>query len=183
MSVMEFVLVAHAIIVGLAVAEILRGFADTLRAEETRISYRLILIAAWALLLLWQLWWAVWRVVDRPEWTFPEYLIFLFPVAILYMIARLCFPEKVSGSDLQAYYRRVAPTIFVLVAITYASFAFLMQPFIFGAFWPWVAASQVSMAVLALLASRFHAPAFQLFVIVAMVAQVVWRGLSTVIGS
>jgi hypothetical protein len=183
MSVMEFVLVAHAIIVGLAVAEILRGFADTLRAEETRISYRLILVAAWALLLLWQLWWAVWRVVDRPEWTFPEYLIFLFPVAILYMIARLCFPEKVSGSDLQAYYRRVAPTIFVLVAITYASFAFLMQPFIFGAFWPWVAASQVSMAVLALLASRFHAPAFQLFVIIAMVAQVVWRGLSTVIGS
>lgn len=183
MSVMEFVLVAHAIIVGLAVAEILRGLADTLRAEEARISYRLILIAAWALLLLWQLWWAVWRVVDRPEWTFPEYLIFLFPVAILYMIARLCFPEKVSGSDLQAYYRRVAPTIFVLVAITYASFAFLMQPFIFGGFWPWVAASQVSMAVLALLASRFHAPAFQLFVIVAMVAQVVWRGLSTVIGS
>lgn len=183
MSVMEFVLVAHAIIVGLAVAEILRGFADTLRAEDARISYRLLLIAGWALLLLWQLWWAVWRVGDRPEWTFPEYLILLFPVAILYMIARLCFPEKVSGSDLQAYFLRVAPTIFVLVAITYASFAFLMQPFIFGAIWPWVFASQVSMAVLAILASRFHAPAFQLFVIIAMVAQVIWRGLSSVIGS
>jgi hypothetical protein len=105
---MEFVLVAHAIIVGLAVAEILRGLADTLRAETVRLSYRLLLIAGWALLLLWQLWWAIWRVGDRPEWTFPEYLIFLFPVAILYMIARLCFPEKVSGSDLQAYYLRVA---------------------------------------------------------------------------
>ena len=183
MSVMEFVLVAHAIIVGLAVAEILRGLADTLRAEEARISYRLILISAWTLLLLWQLWWAVWRVVDRPEWTFPEYLIFLFPVAILYMIARLCFPEKISGSDLQAYYVRVAPKIFVLVAVTYASFAFLMQPFIFGAFSPVVAASQVSMALLALMASRFHNPTFQLFVIVAMVAQVVWRGLSTVVGN
>lgn len=183
MSVMEFVLVAHAIIVGLAVAEILRGLADTLRSEEARISYRLILIAGWALLLLWQLWWAVWRVVDRPEWTFPEYLIFLFPVAILYMIARLCFPERISGSDLQAYYVRVAPTIFVLVAVTYASFAFLMQPFIFGAFWPVVAVSQISMALLALLASRFHNPAFQLFVILAMVAQVIWRGLSTVVGN
>ena len=183
MSVMEFVLVAHAIIVGLAVAEILRGFADTLRAEESRISYRLLLIAGWALLLLWQLWWAVWRVGDRPEWTFPEYLILLFPVAILYMIARLCFPERVSGSDLQAYYLRVSSKIFVLVAVTYVSFAFLMQPFIFRAFWPWVAASQVSIAILALLASRFHAPAFQLFVIVAMVAQVIWRGLSSVIGS
>jgi hypothetical protein len=183
MSVMEFVLVAHAIIVGLAVAEILRGLADTLRAVEVRISYRLMLIAGWALLLLWQLWWAVWRVGDRPEWTFPEYLIFLFPVAILYMIARLCFPEKVSESDLQAYYSRVAPKIFVLVAVTYASFALLMQPFIFGVIWPWVFASQILMALLAILASRFHAPAFQLFVIVAMVAQVIWRGLSSVIGS
>jgi len=35
MSVMEFVLVAHAIIVGLAVAEILRGFADMNRAHFT----------------------------------------------------------------------------------------------------------------------------------------------------
>ena len=183
MSVMEFVLVAHAIIVGLAVAEILRGLADTLRAEEARISYRLILISGWALLLLWQLWWAVWRVVDRPEWSFPEYLVFLFPVAILYMIARLCFPEKISRSDLQAYYVRVAPKIFVLVAVTYASFAFLMQPFIFGSFWPLVAASQVSMALLALVASRFHNAKFQLFVIIAMVAQVIWRGLSTVVGN
>jgi len=183
MSVMEFVLVAHAIIVGLAVAEILRGLADTLRAEETRLSYRLLLIAGWALLLLWQLWWAVWRVGDRPEWTFPEFLILLFPVAILYIIARLCFPERLSGSDLQAYYLRVAPKIFVLVAVTYASFAFLMQPFIFDTFWPLAAASQVSLAILALVASRLQAPAFQLFVIVAMVAQVIWRGLSSVIGS
>jgi hypothetical protein len=180
---MEFVLVAHAIIVGLAVAEILRGLADTLRAEEARISYRLILISGWALLLLWQLWWAVWRVVDRPEWTFPEYLIFLFPVAILYMIARLCFPQKISRSDLQAYYVRVAPKIFVLVAVTYASFAFLMQPFIFGTFLPVVIASQVSMALLALVASRFHNATFQLLVIIAMVAQVIWRGLSTVVGN
>jgi hypothetical protein len=163
MSVMEFVLVAHAIIVGLAVAEILRGFADTLRAEEARISYRLLLIAGWALLLLWQLWWAV-------------------PVAVLYIIARLCFPERISGSDLQAYYQRVAPRIFVLVAVTYASFAFLMQPFIFRDFWPWVTASQITMAILALLASRIQVPAFQLVVIVAMVAQVIWRGLSSVIG-
>ncbi len=125
----------------------------------------------------------MWRVVDRPGWTFPEYLIFLFPVAILYMIARLCFPEKVSGSDLQAYYVRVAPKIFILVAVTYASFAFLMQPFIFGTFGPTVVATQLSIALLALLASRFHQPTFQLFVIIAMVAQVIWRGLSTVVGS
>jgi len=180
---MEFILVAHAIIVGLAVAEILRGLADTLRAKDVRVSYRLLLIAGWALLLLLQLWWAIWNVGDRSEWTFPEFLIFLLPVAILYVIARLCFPEKVSGSDLQAYYLRVAPTIFLLVGATYASFALLLQPFIFGAMAPWVFASQLTLATLAILASRFHAPAFQLFVIFLMVSQVIWRGLSSVIGS
>ena len=83
MSVMEFILVAHAIVVGLAVAEIRRGLADLVRAEATLISYRVLLIAGWALLLLWQVWWAIWRVGNRAEWTFPEFLILLLPVAIL----------------------------------------------------------------------------------------------------
>jgi hypothetical protein len=183
MSVMEFVLVAHAIIVGLAVAEVLRGFADIIRAEEARISYRLLLISGWALLLLWQVWWAIWQVGDRAEWTFPEFLVLLLPVAILYVIARLCFPEKISGSDLTAYYSRVAPVIYLLVAATYASFAFLLSPFVFGRIEPWTFASQLSIATLAIVASRYHAPAFHLLVISAMVAQVIWRGLSTVIGS
>ena len=183
MSVMEFILVAHAIIVGLGVAEILRGLADTIRAEETRVSYRLLLIAGWALLLLLQFWWAIWHLADRSEWTFPEFLICLLPLAILYVIARLCFPEKISGSDLQAYYLRVAPKIFLLVGATYASFALLLQPFISGVITPWVFASQLTLAILATVASRFHAPAFHMIVIVAMVAQVIWRGLSSVIGS
>ena len=183
MSVMEFVLVAHAIIVGLAVAEILRGFADIVRAERTNLSYRLLLMSGWALLLLLQVWWAIWRVGGRAEWTFPEFLIFLLPVGILYVIARLCFPERVSESDLQAYYRRVAPTIFLLVAATYASFAFLLQPFIFGGFAPWVFSSQLVLVFLAIAASRYDARAFHFVVLATMIAQVVWRGLSTVIGN
>ncbi len=183
MSVMEFVLVAHAIIVGLAVAEILRGFADIVRAERTQVSYRLLLISSWTLLLLLQVWWAIWRVAERAEWTFPEFLIFLLPVAVLYVIARLCFPEKVSESNLHAYYLRVARTLFLLVATTYASFALLLQPFIFGGFAPWVFASQLVLVVLAIVASRYEARAFHFAVLAAMIAQVVWRGLSTVIGT
>lgn len=182
MSVMEFVLVAHAIIVGLAVAEILRGFADMFRAERMRVSYRLLLISGWALLLLLQLWWAIWHVGDRAEWSFPEFLIFLLPVAILYVIARLCFPEKVSESDLRAYFLRVSRTMFLLVASTYATFALLLQPFIFGGIVPWVFGSQLVLAVLATIASRYESRTFHFAVIVAMIAQVAWRGLSTVIG-
>ena len=183
MSVMEFILVAHAIIVGLAIAEILRGLADLVRAEGMRVSYRLLLMAGWALLLLLQVWWAIWQVGDRPGWTFPEFLIFLLPVAILYIFARLCFPEKVTESDLEAYYLRVSPALFLLVAATYATFAFLLSPFIFRTFVPWLFASQLVLVVLAIAASRYQSRAFHLFVLAAMIAQVAWRGLSTVVGS
>jgi hypothetical protein len=183
MSVMEFVLVAHAIIVGLAVAEILRGFADIVRAERTQISYRLLLVSSWALLLLVQVWWAQWQVAGRAEWTFLEFLVLLLPVAVLYVIARLCFPEVVSESNLRAYYLRVARTLFLLVATTYASFALLLQPFVFGGFAPWTFASQIVLVVLAIVASRYEARAFHFAVLAAMIAQVVWRGLSTVIAT
>lgn len=183
MSVMEFVLVAHSIIVGLAVAEILRGLADLVRAEGARISYRLLLVAGWALLLLLQVWWAIWQVGGRAGWTFPEFLVFLLPVGILYVIARLCFPASVAESDLRAYYERVASVLFLLVAATYLSFALLLSPFVFRVIDPWIFGSQITLATLALIASRYGAPAFQLFVLLAMIAQVIWRGLSTVIAS
>ncbi len=132
---MEFVLVAHAIIVGLAVAEILRGLADIVRAERTNIS------------------------------------------------ARLCFPEKVAESDLEAYYARVAPTLYLLVAATYAAFAFLLQPLVFDRIAPSVFVSQIMLVILAVIASQYEKRAFHYGVLAAMISQVAWRGLSTVIGS
>ena len=181
MSVMEFILVAHAILVGLAIAEILRGLADLVRAEGTRVSYRLLMMAGWALLLLLQIWWAIWQVGDRHEWTFPEFLIFLLPLGILYVFARLCFPQKVDGSDLQAYYLRVSPALFALVAATYATFAFLLSPLVFRTFVPTLFASQLVLVVLSFIASRYQARAFHFLVLVAMIVQVAWRGLSTVV--
>ncbi len=144
MSVMEFILVAHAIIVGLAVAEILRGFSELFRSNSINISYRLILIAVWTLLLLLQVWWAIWHVSDHAVWTFSEFLLFLLPVGILYIIARLCFPIELTDVDLDAYYSRVAQDIWWLIAATYASFAFLLAPFVYGGIIPAVFASQDS---------------------------------------
>jgi len=180
---MEFILVAHSIIVGLAIAEILRGLADLVRAKRVRVSYRLLLMASWALLLLLQIWWAIWQVGDRAGWTFPEFLILLLPAGILYIYARLCFPERVADSDLQVYYLQVAPALFLLVAATYATFAFLLSPFVFRTFVPWLFASQLLLVVLAIVASRYRARAFHVFVLAAMIVQVGWRGLATVVGS
>lgn len=183
MSVMEFILVAHAIIVGLAVSEVLRGFSELFRSSNINVSYRLILLAVWTLLLLVQVWWSVWHVNEHAVWTFSEFLLFLLPVGILYIIARLCFPADLTNVDLDAYYSRVAHVIWWLVAATYASFAFLMAPFVYGGIIPAVFASQFGIAVLALIASRVKSPAFQVGVIIIMLAQVLWRGFSYAIGS
>jgi len=180
---MEFILVAHAIIVGLGIAEILRGFAELFRSNNINVSYRLILIAVWTLLLLVQVWWSVWHVGDHAVWTFSEFLLFLLPVGILYIIARLCFPLEPNDVDLDAYYARVAPAIWWLVAATYASFAFLLAPFVYGGIIPAAFASQIGIAALALVASRVKSPSFQLVVIMVMLAQVLWRGFSYAIGN
>ena len=179
---MEFILVAHAIIVGLAVAEILRSSADLIRAKNVRVCYRLLLIAAWALLLLLQLWWAIWKVGAREVWTFPEFMVFLLPAGLLYMIARFCFPMVLTGTNLVEYYLGVSRAIWILVAATYASFAFLMQPFIFERIVPVIFGSQVIIMVLALAAVWIRSPGYQVFVTLVMLAQVIWRGLSDVIG-
>jgi len=183
MSVMEFVLVAHAIIVGLAVAEVLRGFAELLRSEGARVNYRLLLIAAWTLLLLLQVWWSIWRVGDRAVWTFTEFILFLLPVGILYLLARLSFPAMLANTDLDAYYRRISRVLWWLIASVYASFALMLTPFVYGGFSPFVFASQAGIAVLAIIASMVQSRAFQLMVIVLMLAQVLWRGLSYSVGS
>ena len=183
MSTLEFVLVAHAIIVGLAVAQILRGFAELIRAENMQISYRLLLIATWTLLLLLQIWWAIWSVGDHTVWTFPEFILFLLPVGILYIIARLCFPLELNDADLNEYYLRVGKVIWWLVAAIYASLALFLSPFVFNAIIPEVFASQMAIAVLAVIAGYIKSPPFHVFVIGAMLAQVIWRGLSQLVGN
>lgn len=183
MSTLEFVLVAHAIIVGLAVAEILRGLSELIRAGVAKISYRLLLISTWALVLLLQVWWAIWSVGDHEVWTFPEFLLFLLPVGILYVIARLCFPLVLTAADLNDYYLRVSRVIWWLVAAVYASLAFFLSPFVFGSIIPIVFASQVAIVILAVTAAYVKSPPFHVLVITAMLAQVFWRGLSQVVGN
>lgn len=141
-----------------------------------------MLIAAWTLLLLLQVWWAIWHVGDHDVWTFSEFLLFLLPVGILYVIARLCFSVELTNVDLNAYYARVSTVIWRLVAATYAAFAFLLAPFVYDGIIPIVFASQIVIAVLALAASRVTSPSFQVVVIIAMLAQVLWRGFARVIG-
>lgn len=176
MTVMEFILVAHAILTGLGIAEILRGFGDLIRAVPVAMSRRLFGIAIWALLLYFQVWWAIWRLGQREAWSFPDFLVMLLPVVILYLVARISFPKEVDGTDLKAYYERVSPALWLLVASVYISFA-VFQPILYGSFQPVLLASQLAIIIAALVASRIRSAWFQSVLIGVMVVQVIWRGL------
>ena len=182
MTAMEFILVAHAILTGLGVAEVLRGFADLIRAVPTTTSRRLIGIAAWTLFLFFQIWWAIWRLGERDMWTFADFLVTLLPVVILYLVARISFPKEVDGADLKRYYERVAPALWFLVAGVYISFA-VFQPILYGSFQPVLLASQVVIAVAALVATRIETKLFQLSLLAIMIVQVAWRGIVLTVGS
>ncbi|MGB5347702.1 MAG: hypothetical protein WBN23_16160 [Woeseia sp.] len=182
MTVMEFILVAHAILTGLGIAEVLRGFADLIRAVPVTTSRRLIGIAAWTLLLFFQLWWAVWRVGERDTWSFTDFLVMLLPVVILYLLARISFPKEIDGADLKQYYKRVAPALWFLVAGVYISFA-VFQPILYGAIQPVLLASQVVIAVAALVATKFDSKIFQFTLLALMIVQVAWRGLIMTVGT
>jgi hypothetical protein len=182
MTIMEFILVTHAILIGLGVAEVLRGFADLVRAEPIRISRRLLGIAFWALLLYFEIWWAIWRIKDRDAWSFPEFLLFLLPVLILYLVARLSFPKRMDGVDLKHYYERISPVMWLLVSGVYVSFA-LMQPILYGSVVPPLLVSQLAIAIPALVAIRVRTLWFHFLLIMVMLLQVAWRGLLLTVGT
>ena len=174
MSVMEFILVAHAILIGLGIAELLRGFADLIRAQAVEISRRLVGIAILALLLFFVIWWAIWRVRDRDVWTFAEFILLLLPVVLLYLVARLAFPKEMDGANLKHYYERVSPAIWIIVACVYVSFG-TVQPVLYGSIEPLLLASQLGIAALAVVATRVTTPWFQFALLAAIFAQTIWR--------
>ena len=176
MSVMEFILVAHAILTGLGIAEILRGLGDLIRGVPVRISRRLLGVAIWALFLYFEIWWAIWRVGERDSWTFPNFLLMLLPVTILYLVARVSFPKEIDGADLDEYYQRVAPALWLLVACVYLSFA-IFQPILYGSVIPILLTSQLALAGAALGAIKVKQAWFQYTLILFMLMQGTWRGL------
>lgn len=182
MTVMEFILVALSILIGLGIAEVLRGFADLIRAVPVTISRRLIGIAIWTLLLFFQIWWAHWRLGERDTWSFPGFIVMLLPIVILYLVARISFPKEVDGADLKQYYQRVSPALWSLVAGVYISFA-VFQPTLYGTFQPVLLTSQVVIAIAALVATRIESKIFQFPLLAIMIMQVAWRGLVLTVGT
>ena len=183
MAVLEFIQVMVAVILGLGIAEILRGFADFLRPGERRVSLLLLTISAWLLLVHIQFWWAGWRLVDVESWKFYELLLYLAGPIILFLLARLSFPNTAESQDLTKYYADVSARIWYLVG---AFFVFAI-PFntvlLDAALISSGPISQIALLSYALICANTSNRTVHFIGVAGLVLQATWRGISDVVGS
>ncbi len=135
MDAFSYLSVLIAIIVGLAITQILQGFRGLLHARDRVAIYWPSL--AWAglvLLIAVQSWWAMFGLREVSHWTFLAFTVVLLENTCIYMVAALVLPDFAEDrdADLRRSYFKQAPWfygIFVAALI----FSMLKDLVVFGA--------------------------------------------------
>jgi hypothetical protein len=107
----EFIMVLLSIVIGLGVAEVLGVVARVLR-RELQVGLVHALWATYVLLLLLQLFWSSWTFEARPDWSFPELLVFLLPGLFIFVVAAMLNPPPGTTGSLDDYFLEVHRRLF-----------------------------------------------------------------------
>lgn len=122
----EYITVLFSIILGLAVTQLLSGFARLLRDGHSLLpAWWIFVLIATLLLTDFQVWWVsfIWR--GLPQWTFFSYAAFMILPMLLYLMAYLVLPNdlRLDGRELaQEFIARRKPFYACLVLVPLASF-------------------------------------------------------------
>lgn len=132
MSIFEFLMVLVSIIIGLGIAEILRGIARHIRNRDSVSGYWVHSVAViFVFFALLQQWWEIWGLQSQSDWTFIGLLMMLSGPIGLFLISYLLFPQPVRGSNYRDYYYGSMRPIWWIAVLTVTS-ATLFRPVIFG---------------------------------------------------
>jgi hypothetical protein len=179
LEILEFVQVLVAIILGLGVAELLKGYADFLRPGNRHFSGLLFGFSIWVFLQLIQFWWFGWRFAGVTAWQFYELLFYLLGPTILYVLSRLTFPNPTETQNLGEYYSEVAGRLWGLVS-SFFIYAIGTNVLLLDVpIWSSGPASQAFLAVYATICSRVENRYLHSTGVVLMIAQLLWRGLES----
>jgi len=178
MGILEFIQVLVAIIIGLGIAEILKGVADLLRPGRSSVSLLHLGIAAWLFVQQVQVWWAGWRFSSVRAWQFHELLVYLLAVMVLYLAARLVFPEDAASRELRTYFDHVASRIWALIA-AFFGLAAIINMWLIGT--PFVTVgpiSEIFLCVFLLIVARRPRLWLQTVALVLVTVHLLWRAIS-----
>jgi len=121
MSSFEYVTVLISIVLGLGITQILTGIAKLIqRRSRVKLYWPHLLWILFILFLHVQEWWVMYELKGYQPWRLPIFLfIMLYPVN-LYVMARLLFPDRMSGkvTDLKVYYFENYRNIFTLLVLS-----------------------------------------------------------------
>ena len=118
MSAFEYVFVLVSLVIGLAITEILAGFARLLgEGGRIRAYWVQVLQLTFILLFAVGIWWTGWQLHDRVAWSLPTLLLFMVGPTVVYLAAHLAFPEGLAGEDLERFYYTVAPRVYLLLFV------------------------------------------------------------------
>ncbi len=96
------------IILGLGLTQLLTATGRLIRhRDRVRVHWLPLLWAAILLLVYVQVWWSMYGLRFRADWTFGAFGIVLAQTATLYLMAAVALPEEVdTGTDLGAHFDR-----------------------------------------------------------------------------
>jgi len=105
----SYLSVLLSIVLGLGLTQILTATGTLIRhRERVRVHWLPLLWAGVLLLIYVQVWWSMYGLRFRRDWTFLAFVIVLAQTATLYVMAAVALPEQVAdtGTDLGAYFDR-----------------------------------------------------------------------------
>lgn len=118
MSIFEFLMVLLSIIIGLSIAEILTGFADSLSSKrEQKFPWLHTLFSLGLFLVSLQVWWESWELRLLDQWAFTDLVLMVSIPVLLFVISRILNPGRDYAGNLDDYYLKNASKIYILLGI------------------------------------------------------------------
>jgi hypothetical protein len=108
MDAFSYLSVLLSIVLGLGLTQILTAVGRLIRhRDRVRVHWLPLLWAGLLLLIYVQVWWSMYGLRLRREWTFLAFVVVLAQTATLYVMAAVALPEEIEvNTDLGAYFDR-----------------------------------------------------------------------------
>ena len=132
----SYLSVLIAVILGLAITQILQGFRGLAHSREHVVLYWPSLVwAGLVLLIAVQSWWAMFSLRERQDWSFLAFAVVLLENTCIYMVAALVLPDFIEGRrvDLRQTYFKQVPWFYGLFTAALV-FSMLKEVVVFGFF-------------------------------------------------
>ena len=124
MDLFEYIAVLTSIIIGLGMAQLLRGVAgliqQSLLSDKVSVYWVHLCWVTYMFFTLVFWWWWEFRLGNIEEWTFQIYFFVVFFAFVMFLLCALLFPNNLAGfKDYKEYFYSIRVWLFGLLGLSY----------------------------------------------------------------